>query len=161
MSVQDEPTRLNRVAFSLMVPYTEGAPLSPMPNVTCNATNATRTRANTTCANLTSTCVESTATCPPETEASCKFCTDQANYPCYKAPFGYKPVVAGRCYAPDGTWAAFDDGDIPLYVSVLGDQYVQNHHYHHYHHYQRHYDFHHFQSPPPVVTITTPRLLLQ
>jgi len=135
-SVQDEPTRLNRVAFTLTVPYVEGAPLSPMPNITCNATNVTLVRTNTTCANLTSTCVESTATCPPETSASCKFCTDQANYPCYKAPFGYNPVVAGRCYAPDGTWAAFDGGGIPLYVSVLGDQYVQNHRHHHRYHYR-------------------------
>ena len=123
VDVQDETERLSRVPFTFTVPYVGGAPLSPMPNITCNATNITLARTNTTCTNLTSSCVESTATCPPETSASCKYCTDQANYPCYKAPFGYNPVVSGRCYAPDGTWSSFVDGDTPLYVSILDDQF--------------------------------------
>lgn len=126
VNVPDNTERLYTVGFTLTVPYVDGAPLSLAPNVTCNATTLARTNMNCTKYKqvMASTCVESTATCPPETSASCKYCADQANYPCYKpAPFGYDPIVVGRCYAPDGTWAAFAAGDSPLYVSVIDDQF--------------------------------------
>ena len=121
--VGDQLTRDGRATFTLTVPYADGGPLSPLVNLTCNATNGTTVTVaaltTTTCANLTQTCVPSSVTCPPETSVSCRHCTDQARYPCYRPPVGHNPVVPGRCLAPAGTWSAFETGDLPLDLSLV------------------------------------------